>query len=62
MFVVILPAIVKVELYHVVNMCNGQRVRIIYFWDRLYETIFVEKRFANIIQVNSLCEPQVTPT
>jgi hypothetical protein len=60
MFVVILPDIVKFEWYHVFNMCNGQRVRIIYFWDRLYETIFVEKLFANVIEVNSLCEPQVT--
>jgi hypothetical protein len=61
MFVVILPNIFQVEWYHVFNMCNGQRVRIvIYFWDRLDETIFVEKRFANVIQVNSLCETQVT--
>jgi len=50
MFVVILPNIVKVEWYHVFNMCSGQRVRIvIYFWNGLYETIFVEKRFANVI-------------
>jgi hypothetical protein len=50
MFIVILPNIVKVAWYRIFNMCNEQRVRIIiYFRDRLYDTIFVEKRFTNVI-------------
>jgi hypothetical protein len=50
MFIVILPNIVKVEWYRIFNMCNGERVRIIiYFWDRLYDTVFVENRFTNVI-------------